>query len=80
MGKKISTYYADDEKGYCEIHIDIKEEMFYIKYFDENGKRFFQEDFPGKSMRYVEDAAENWALGIKKLSEDVPFRKYGTSL
>lgn len=28
---------------------------------------FFTEDFPGKSTRYVEDAAENWALGIKKL-------------
>lgn len=80
MGKKISTFYTDDETGYCEVHINYKEEMFYIKYFDDQNKCFFVEDFPGKSMRYVEDAAENWTLGIKKLSEDVPFRKYGTSL
>jgi hypothetical protein len=32
-------------------------------------EKFFVEDFPDKSMRYVEDAAENWALGIKKLEE-----------
>jgi len=67
MGKHISTYYSDFDEGYCEIHFDFKEEYAYIKYFDNNGKRFFTEDFKGKSMRYVEDAAENWALGIKKL-------------
>ena len=44
--------------------------MFYIKYFDNNKKQFYTEDFPNKSLRYVEDAAENWVLGIKKL-EDV---------
>jgi len=74
MGKKISTYYADDGMGYCEVHVDYKQEMFYLKYFDENGKCFFTEDYPNKAMRYVEDAAENWALGIKKLSDDVPFQ------
>lgn len=67
MGKYISSYYADDGRGYCELHVDFKEEMFYIKYFDDNGKKFFTEEFPNKSMRYVEDAAENWAAGIKKL-------------
>lgn len=67
MGKKLFTYYKDDQSEYCEIHVDFKAEMFYIKYYDNNGKMFFTEDFPNKSMRYVEDAAENWALGIKKL-------------
>lgn len=69
MGKKLSTYYSDHGQGYCEIHVNFKEEMFYIKYFDDNGKMFFTEEFPNKSHRYVEDAAENWALGIKKLEE-----------
>lgn len=69
MSKKISTYYADPPgRGYCEVCMNFKEEMAYIDYFDDNGKQFFSEDFPGKSMRYVEDAAENWALGIKKLN------------
>lgn len=67
MGKKLSTHYSDFGKGKCEIHVDMKQEMFYIKYFDSNDKRFFTEDFTGKTLRYVEDAAENWALGIKKL-------------
>ena len=69
MGKKISTFYNDNTSlGHCEIHVNYKEEMFYIKFFDNEGRRFFTEEFPGKSMRYVEDAAENWCLGIKKLA------------
>lgn len=67
MGKRISTYYSDDDKGYCEVHVDFKEERFYIKYFDDTGKQFYTEDFMGKTIRYVEDAAENWSLGIKTL-------------
>jgi len=65
--RKISTYYSDHNEGYAEVWIDFKEELAFIRYFDDNSNRFFEEDFPGKSIRYVEDAAENWALGIKKL-------------
>lgn len=68
MGKKLSTYHSDHDSGFAEIHIDMKNEHLYIKYFDNNGKLFFSEDFEGKSLRYVEDAAENWAVGIKKLN------------
>lgn len=72
MGRKISTFYAEGNKGYCEVHMDLKEELCYIKYFDSNGNRFYTEEFPNKSLRYVENAAEDWALGIKKLiNEDV---------
>ena len=71
MGKKLSTYWSEAGKGYAEVHVDMKHEMFYIKYFDNNNKRFFTEDFEGKSLRYVEDAAENWALGIKHLDESL---------
>ena len=67
MGKHISTYYSDHDEGYCEIHFNFKDEYAYIKYFDNNGKLYSTENFANKSMRYVEDAAENWALGIKKL-------------
>ena len=64
----ISTYYADPPgQGHCNVCMNFKEEMAYIDYYDDNGKQFFTEDFPGRSLRYVEDAAENWALGIKKL-------------
>ena len=65
----ISTYYADPPgRGHCNILMDFKEEQLFIEYFDDHGKLFFSEEFPGKSMRYVEDAAENWALGIKQLN------------
>jgi len=68
MTRKLSTYYADHSSSYCEIHMNFKEEMLYINYFDDTGKQFFSEDYPNKSLRYVEDAAENWALGIKQLA------------
>lgn len=72
MGRKLSTYYADiPENGYCEVHFDYKEEYAYVKYFDGNNKMFYTEDFKGKSIRYVEDAAENWALGIKILEKSL---------
>jgi len=70
MGKKLSTYYAEPnppDNGCAEVHVDFRHESLYIKYYDDQGKLFFTEEFPGKSLRYVEDAAENWALGIKKL-------------
>lgn len=69
MGRKLSTYHADDGKGYCEVHFDFKEERAYIKYFDDNNKMFYVENFPDHSVQYVENAAENWALGIKKLED-----------
>jgi len=70
MIRKISTVYSEHNEGRCDVILDLKEEMFYIEYYDSNGKLFFTEEFPNKSMRYVEDAAENWALGIKKLAEN----------
>jgi len=70
MSKKLSTHYSDDNKGYAEVYYDFREELAYIKYFDNNNKVFYTEEFPNNSIRYVEDAAENWALGIKKLEEN----------
>jgi hypothetical protein len=69
MGKKLSTYHSNNDKGWCEIHLDSKNESLYIEYFDEWGRKLSVEEFPDKSMLYVENAAENWALGIKKLED-----------
>ena len=42
--------------------------MFYIKYYNGlNNALKFEEEYPGKSISYVESAAENWALGVKQL-------------
>lgn len=69
--KVLDTYYAgkDGENGKVEICINYKDEIFYLQYYDNVGHKFFTEEFPNKSLRYVEDAAENWCLGIKKLDE-----------
>lgn len=68
MGRKVLTY-TTEKHGYCEIHVDSKNEMFYIKYFDNTGRQFYTEDFPNKSLREVEEIAENWCLGSKNLIE-----------
>jgi hypothetical protein len=63
MGKRLSTFWSDNSNDY-------KEEYAYIKYFTEEGTKYFEETFPNNSLRYVEDAAENWALGYKDLSPE----------
>lgn len=66
MGKKMQTFTHDSGSGaYCEIHANLKEEYFYIKYFNAEGKLIVSEDFINKSISYVESAAENWCMGIK---------------
>ena len=71
MGKRLSTHESELGKGYAEVWMDFKEEVAFIKYFDDNDVKFFEEDFPNKTIGYVEDAAENWALGIKKLEGNI---------
>jgi len=78
MGKKISTYYCGDttDGDYCEVHIDFREELLYIKYYKAESNSFFHlEEFSGKSLRYVEDAAENWTMGIKKLDDNIMYER-----
>jgi hypothetical protein len=46
----------------------MKEEFAYIKFYNPDNDKMKIEEFRGKSLGYVEDAAENWALGIKKVA------------
>ncbi|MBT5356130.1 MAG: hypothetical protein HOK95_05980 [Candidatus Marinimicrobia bacterium] len=57
----ISEYYKDDDKAI--VHKDGKD--FCISFVDYNGMEYGFERFVGKSIYYVEDAGENWALGVK---------------
>ena len=41
MGRKLNTYYSEDNKGKAEVHFDYKNERAYIKYFDSNDKLFY---------------------------------------
>ena len=69
--KLISEYYHPDG-GVAKIYrvmtaMDGDHSFFSITFKDSNGVRIATEDFPYKSLHYVQDAAENWTLGIKQL-------------
>ena len=63
--REISTYYEEDNKGKAIVCIDYSKEKTIpiIDYYDEKDKFIKTKSFPDKSLRYAEDAAENWALG-----------------
>lgn len=70
MRKEISTFFSDTQNGYrADIVTHIKEDsyLYCIEYFNDKNELFYVEEFPNNSLQYVEDAAENWCMGIKKL-------------
>ena len=68
MIKEISIYYKNEDlKERAVVKFDTETTEFYVDYYDKSGNIFYTEQFEGKSSHFVEDAAENWALGIKKL-------------
>lgn len=71
MGRKLSTYEANDGKGYCEVHFDFKEEYAYIKYFDDTGKKFYTEDHQNQSIEEVNRHARKWAEGYENIEKDL---------
>jgi hypothetical protein len=66
MKTQISTYFSEAAPTMLRAEV-FKDDIGYgVQYF--KGENVFKEErFPGKSIHYVEDAAENWSLGIKKL-------------
>lgn len=68
MKYEISTFYKDDGH-YCVVYKSASA-MYSIDYYAPAGNKIHEEHFPVNSLAYVEDAAENWALGIKKLNTE----------
>ena len=64
----ISTYFKEEGSFRARAEVVKKINSYVIDYYDQNDNHFHTESFDGKSLRYVEDAAENWALGIKVLN------------
>ena len=65
----ISTYFKENSNAArAEVSKNQPGEYYYIDFYDAGGNKFKTEAFPGKSIHYVEDAAENWALNIKALN------------
>lgn len=64
----ISTYFKENANAArAEVLKNEAGGYYYIDYYDAGGNKVFTETFPDKSIRFVEDAAENWAVGIKVL-------------
>jgi len=68
--EELSTYYSDQVLGETAVIFkDLKDKTYYIRYYDETGEVFHTEHYTKNSVYYVEDAAENWALGYKKIEK-----------
>ncbi len=65
MSTIISTYISESTNGRAEVKQDGT--GYYIDYYGHDGSHIVKESFPNKSLHYVEDAAENWSLGVKTL-------------
>lgn len=65
----ISEYFKSSTKKAVVYKTSMQEALYLIEYFD-NDVVFHKEIYDNNSLRYVEDAAENWALGIKKLDNE----------
>lgn len=65
----VTTIYKEDNGGRARADIIKGEDGYVIEYFDSRGELIKTEPHPGKSQSWAEDAAENWALGIKLLNE-----------
>lgn len=65
MGKRIKTVYKNNDTGWAEIHMDTKDEHFYIKYFNELGTLIDTEECVNKSLIEVENITNQWILSHK---------------
>ena len=61
---RISTYYRSKEKETATVC--LSDEEYIIVYESELNELTEIETFHGKSLSFVEDAAENWALGLRE--------------
>lgn len=63
----LSTYFKEDSSGpRAEIHNSAG--GYFIEYYDATGNMVRTENHFGKSIHWVESAAENWAQGVKTLN------------
>jgi|TARA_B110000259_G_scaffold80029_1_gene93720 hypothetical protein len=67
--KTLQTFYKEDTDG-ARAEVFEENGVYGVHYYMGIGDAewFKQDIFAGKSLHYAEDAAENWALGIKTLN------------
>lgn len=67
MQREISEFHSDDKSKKAVVILSGED---YVIDFYQNGKYYHSIMYSGKSLRYIEDAAENYALGIFKNIKD----------
>jgi hypothetical protein len=64
----LSRYVKESPEGEYRAEIHQNNLGYFIEYYGPTGLKIKTEDFSGKSIHYVKDAAENWVDGIKILN------------
>ena len=64
----IQTFFKEEESGRAKAEIHEIDDGYVIKYYDPRGELVKEEPQPSKYLQFAEDAAENWALGIRVLN------------
>ncbi len=70
MKQQMLVCYSEDENLKAIVNYLVLEDRFEVIYA-ENGLIMATESYDGRSLRYHEDAAENYVNGIKKLESQV---------
>lgn len=64
----ISEIFKEEGEFRAKAQVVLEVDQYKLVIYDANGNFITEEYFPGKSLHYVEDAAENWATGLKVLN------------
>lgn len=72
MSKILSEFWSDDSYKKALVYVDSNTQCYYIECYEVHlsGLKIVDSiSFPGKSLRYAEDAAENFTLGILNVQQ-----------
>ena len=68
MQKIISEYYSEDKTKKAVVNVDLKACYYFIDFYM-NDKYTDTIIYPEKSVHFVENAAENYTLGILNVQQ-----------
>ena len=68
MWKTISEHYSDDKSKKAIVNVDLKACYYFIDFYL-NDIYTDSVAYPEKSIHFVEDAAENYTLGILNIDK-----------
>jgi hypothetical protein len=64
MGKKLNTHFHNDGKKFAEVHLETRDEFFYVKFFENDGRLIETRQFEGKTLGEVNDVVESWCNNV----------------